>query len=234
MQALVQSQGVDEPRLSWAGLGLADYRGPERRRRTTGFGVPSGLFSRALDEIDLGLLLVTESGQLHYANHMARSRLARHGGLSLQNDCLSASQDADQLRLKEALQAAALQGLRRLITLGSAEARLMLSVIPMALGDNRPGALVLLGKQQLCGELSIHAFAREHRLTSAEQQVLQALCEGLQPQDIAAKHQVAVSTIRTQIASLRAKTQAESIRDLVGMVAMLPPMLGVLRGPTQG
>lgn len=234
MQALVQSQGAEEQRPSWAGLGLADYRGPERRRRGGGLSGPSGLFSRALDEIDLGLLLVTESGQLHYANHMARARLAGHSELSLHNNCLSASHEADQLRLKAALQAAACQGLRRLITLGSGAARLMLSVIPMALGDKLPGALVLLGKQQLCGELSIHAFAREHRLTSAEQQVLQALCEGMQPQEIAAKHQVAVSTIRTQIASLRAKTQAESIRDLVGMVAMLPPMLGVLRGPTQG
>ncbi|MEJ6003002.1 helix-turn-helix transcriptional regulator [Paucibacter soli] len=230
MQALLQSQGVEEQRPSWAGLGLPDYRGPERRRRAPALGLPGALFSRALDEIDLGLLLVSESGQLHYANHMARSRLAQHAWLCLHDDCLSASQEADQLRLRAALQAAALQGLRRLITLGQGAARLMLSVIPMALGDNRPGALVLLGKQQLCGELSIHAFAREHRLTSAEQQVLQALCEGLQPQDIAARHQVAVSTIRTQIASLRAKTQAESIRDLVGLVAMLPPMLSVLRG----
>ena len=78
-------------------------------------------------------------------------------------------------------------------------------------------------------EIQFAAFAREHQLTAAEQQVLQSLCAGLQPQEIAQRHGVAISTVRTQIASVRAKTATESIRDLVAMVAQLPPMQGVLR-----
>lgn len=228
--AMIDSWGVDEAagaaRPVWQ-----DYRGPERRRRTPTQVSP---LMRALDEIDLGLLLLDAQGQVHYANHMARARLATEPALSLKGGCLAAAGDPDQLRLKAAVHAAAVQGLRRLLTLGTPGARLTLSVIPMELGRDQAGALLMMGKPQLCGELSIHAFAREHGLTSAEQGVLQALCEGLPPQEIAARHQVAVSTIRTQISSLRAKTHAESIRDLVGMVALLPPMLGVLRGPPLG
>jgi hypothetical protein len=38
-----------------------------------------------------------------------------------------------------------------------------------------------------------------------------------------------VSTVRTQIGSIRAKTGANSIRELVRQVAVLPPLVGALR-----
>jgi len=41
---------------------------------------------------------------------------------------------------------------------------------------------------------------------------------------------VAVSTVRTQIGSIRAKTGAASISELVRQVAVLPPLVGALRG----
>ena len=40
---------------------------------------------------------------------------------------------------------------------------------------------------------------------------------------------VAVSTVRTQIGSIRIKTGASSIRELVRQVAVLPPLVGALR-----
>ena len=127
-------------------------------------------------------------------------------------------------------QRASHRGLRHLICLGRGAGRLSLSVLPLQDGLGRTAqALLVLGKRNLCGELPMLAFAREHQLTAAEQQVLQALCAGLQPQEIAQRHGVAISTVRTQIASVRAKTATESIRDLVAMVAQLPPMQGVLR-----
>jgi hypothetical protein len=42
---------------------------------------------------------------------------------------------------------------------------------------------------------------------------------------------VAFSTVRTQIGNIRQKTGAPSIRALVQQVAVLPPLMGVLRGP---
>jgi DNA-binding CsgD family transcriptional regulator len=41
---------------------------------------------------------------------------------------------------------------------------------------------------------------------------------------------VAVSTVRTQIGSIRAKAGAGSISELVRQVAVLPPLVGALRG----
>ena len=54
--------------------------------------------------------------------------------------------------------------------------------------------------------------------------MLQALCDGLRPKEVARRCEVAVSTIRTQISSIRTKTQTASIRDLVSRVSVLPPI----------
>lgn len=202
-----------------------NYRGPERRNS------PGGLLGQVLavvlDEIDLGLILIDDDGHVRHANRMAQRRLDGCPTLTLDGESLCTRLPSDQAKLQQAVRAAIQQGLRRLLTLGTADARVSVSVIPVSLGLCWSGALLLLGKQQLCENLSLHAFAREFGLTAAEQEVLQGLCAGLQPQDIATRHSVALSTIRTQIASVRGKTQVDSIRELIGMVALLPPMLTV-------
>ena len=91
-----------------------------------------------------------------------------------------------------------------------------------------------MGKRQMCGGLSVQWFARSHGLTLAETRVLEALSEGLQPSDIAARHGVGISTIRSQIGSIRSKTRSDSIGALVRQVAVLPPLVGALRGQGRG
>jgi hypothetical protein len=59
--------------------------------------------------------------------------------------------------------------------------------------------------------------------------VLIALCDGASPSDIAQANGVAISTVRTQIANIRAKTGSDSIRSLIHQVAVLPPLVGTLR-----
>jgi DNA-binding CsgD family transcriptional regulator len=94
--------------------------------------------------------------------------------------------------------------------------------------DAVPATLLVLGRRQLCETLTVDWFAREHGLTPAEAQVLKSLCAGLRPQEIADRHGVALSTVRTQVGSLRAKTGSTSIRVLVSQVSMMPPLVGVL------
>ena len=60
--------------------------------------------------------------------------------------------------------------------------------------------------------------------------MLELLCSGVRPTEVARQQGVAVSTVRTQIGSIRAKTGAGSISELVRQVAVLPPMVGALRG----
>jgi DNA-binding NarL/FixJ family response regulator len=102
------------------------------------------------------------------------------------------------------------------------------TVVPLVQAGDTPTALVLLGRDQRSPSLSLDFFAREHHITPAEVAVLRMLCEGRRPSDIAHTLGVAVSTVRTQVCSLRQKTGTCRTADLVRMVAALPPILALL------
>lgn len=205
------------------------YRGPERR---TSSAMLWRWMSATLDEIDYGMLLLCDETQVVHANHAARAELrdADHP-LQCQDGVLHARRPQDAPALAAALNSAAHRGLRRLLTLGADEERMSISVVPLsALDGDRSGAtLVILGKRAVCETLSVEGFARSHGLTPAETRVLVALCKGAQPSETAVQLGVRVSTVRSQIGSIRLKTGAPSIRALVRQVAVLPPLMGVLR-----
>jgi DNA-binding CsgD family transcriptional regulator len=93
-------------------------------------------------------------------------------------------------------------------------------------------AMLVLGPQRMTGGLALQFFCREHELTRAECLVLQALCDGETPAEVAGKTGVSLSTVRTHIQSMRQKARAQSIRHLVQMVGSLPPLMGsALSGP---
>ncbi len=117
-----------------------------------------------------------------------------------------------------------------MLHVGDESHRVSLSVVPLepAEGGHR-AVLLVFGKRAVCESLSIDGFARSHGLTAAETRVLVALCGGVPPAAAARQLGVAVSTVRSQIGSIRLKTGAESIRALVQQVAVLPPVKGALR-----
>lgn len=209
--------------------GAPSYGGPERRIATS---LGWRWLAAALDEIDYGMLLLDEDGLVLHVNEAARVELDAEHPLQLLGRELRARQSRDVQPLHAALHDALRRGLRKLLTLGQAEQQVSLSVVPLgALGSDERGAtLVILGKRQVGAELAVLGFARSHRLTAGETRVLTALCNGLQPSVIAATHGVAICTVRSQIGSIRIKTGAPSIRALVRQVAVLPPLMGVLRG----
>ncbi|MEK8030922.1 helix-turn-helix transcriptional regulator [Ideonella sp. DXS29W] len=210
------------------------YQGPERRG---GAALLTRLLTLMLDEIDYGLLLLADGGRVLHANHAARSSLAAPDHpLLLQGHELRARLQKDATALHQALHAAASRGLRKLLTVGEGGERAGIAVVPLLAPAGRteasptvPATLLVIGRREVAGGLSVQGFAREHRLSPSEAQVLSGLCEGRSPNDIAARHGVKIATVRTQIANIRAKTGAESIRDLVQQVAVLPPMVGALR-----
>jgi DNA-binding CsgD family transcriptional regulator len=191
-----------------------------------------GLLTATVDEIDYGVLLISRSHQVVHANHSARVELDADHPLQWAQCKLGARSAPDALKLRDALADVFHRGLRRLITLGDGKRRVSISIVPLACSAGSPvgWALALLGKPQVCEDLSVEAFARAHRLTHAETAVLKGLCRGDRPVDIAREHSVALSTVRTHVGSIRAKTSVPSISALVRTVSMLPPIVGALRG----
>ncbi|MEO7335235.1 MAG: helix-turn-helix transcriptional regulator [Caldimonas sp.] len=187
--------------------------------------------SAALDEVDYGMLLVASGAEVAHANQIARRELDDDHPLQLIGRRLQARYSQDAAPLHAALENAARRGLRQLLTMGTGDHRVGVSIVPLATVDSDGGAatLLILGKRQICEQLSVQGFARSHGLTSAEGRVLAALCAGSRPHDVATSLGVAISTVRTQIGSIRTKTGAESIGALLKQMAALPPLRGVLR-----
>lgn len=190
-----------------------------------------------LDEIDYGLVLLDADARVVHLNQAARVELDGAHPLLQHGRGIQARRAPDKPALADALDAAQ-RGLRRMLALGDPARRTNVAVVPLA-GPRGTGSatLLVLGKREVCETLSVQGFARCHRLTGAETRVLIELCRGTPPGEIASELGVAVSTVRTQIGNVRLKTGAASIRALVRQVAVLPPLVSVLRhaaGALQG
>ena len=180
-------------------------------------------------------MLVDARGRLRYANQAALRECNGRHALSLDEGVLTARLLRDREALARSLESAC-QGRRSLLSLRDAGASLTAAVVPMCGGISGSSGdpaedtnvLIVFGKRQMCGHLSVEFFAQAHRLTAAETAVLKGLTEGLKPVQIAAQVGVAISTVRSQIGSIRIKTAARSIRDLVNQVALMPPFVPVL------
>ena len=206
-----------------------NYGGPERRSAAH---LQHQRMAQMLDTLDYGMLLIADDGQVSHVNKAARRDMDDMHPLQLDGGQLQARQVQDITPLRDALLGATQRGLRRLLQLGDGRERVSVAVVPLpALGaDGLPGAAVLLGKRQVCEELTVDWFARANSLTMAETAVIKGLCADYTPQQIAERQGVGLATIRTQIGSIRQKTGACSIRALVRQVALLPPLVSALQG----
>jgi DNA-binding CsgD family transcriptional regulator len=192
--------------------------------------IGAGLLRLMLDEVDYGMVLLDAQVEVLHANHAARAECEATHPLQLLGRRLQARQPAHEALLQEAL-ADARRGRRALLSLGDAGRPVNVAVVPVGGDGELRATLLMMGKRHICGQLAVDGFARCHALTPAETRVLAGLCEGLHPREVARRHGVSLATVRSQIRSLRAKTGAGSIRDLVRQVSVLPPMLNCLRTP---
>lgn len=187
----------------------------------------------SLDCVDYPMLCIAADHSVLIANRAARGELADPAHpLRLTGGYVSVRVAADASPLHRALRDAQTLGLRRLVVLGEAASQISVAVVPVGedgLDAGETAVLLMFGKRRLCESLSADWFARERGLTGAESRVLQSLSNGLRPKEIAQRQGVAVSTVRTHVRSLRSKTGAQSIRELLRQVSTLPPMLNSLR-----
>jgi len=206
---------------------------PKTPARAFGQTASSALLMRVLEEIDYGMVVVTASGALRYANQLARNELMGNGPLCLLQGQVRGNQPSDHCQLQLAL-ADAIRGRRRLVSLGHNGSTISVAVLPLPATEEEDEnaeavALLTFGKRQACETLTVDFFARSQGLTGAEARVLQALCNGAKPKEIAAQCDVAISTVRSHICSIRVKTQTANIRQLVDRVAMLPPITPAMK-----
>ena len=182
------------------------------------------LAQSVLHAIGLPVLLMSSQGRFCFANPLGRALLRDGGPLSLVDNHVAPLCPEDTAELEAALRRCR-QGLRSLMFLrGKRKDRLELAAVTPVGAAPDPMAMVVFGASPAARHLAQHFFAKRTALTLAEQQVLEQLCSGQGPQEIADSHRVAVCTVRTQIQALRVKTDTRNIQNLIALVMALPPM----------
>lgn len=185
----------------------------------------AGSLSLLIDELACGVLVVNARGWLLHANHAAQRELARHTWLTVREGIVQPVDPAQARLLADALSRTE-GGRRSLVPLRSGRQRLSVAVVPLrAARAHEPRYVaLLLSRATVCDPVMLCFFARTHGLTPAEEQVLGILCQGLSAPEIARQLRVAVSTVRSHVRSMCAKTHTNGVRALVGQVAVLPPI----------
>jgi DNA-binding CsgD family transcriptional regulator len=191
-------------------------------------GVSLDILSLLMDELAYGIVIANLGGQVLHANQAAVSELARSRILGIQDNLLLACAHEDQRMFLEAL-ARAGEGKRSLIHLGGEGGKLTLALVPLRNDPAAPRVALLFARAAVYESLMLCFFARSHGLTATEEHVLGILCLGHSTPDIAKQMKVAVSTIRSHVRSLCAKTQSSGVRELVNRVAVLPPVAPAVR-----
>ncbi len=207
------------------------------------------LLRTALNQVDYGLVAVeADTGAIQFANCPGRlaleGRLGAGGtrqfatGLRIIGGCVTTCRDGHGDTLRTVLQRTK-SGLRGFLSLGTGDQATSVAVVPLTPAPvvdtgsyiGRSGAsgstsfaLLVFAKLHLCDDSTVAMFARDRGLTNAESQVLAQVCKGLRPSAIADQQGVQISTVRTQLRSIRIKTGSDTIRELVGKVSILPPM----------
>jgi DNA-binding CsgD family transcriptional regulator len=178
-----------------------------------------------LDELAYGVAVIRTDRRLLHANQAARHELGRQRVLGLRQHLVTTLFAEDGMVLHEAVARAA-AGKRSMITLTGQGTALTLVVLPLnSEGASRPHSIALVfARATVCDSLMLGFFARSHGLTRTEEQVLDILCQGFSAPDAAVQLNVAVSTIRSHVRSLCAKTRSSGVRELVNRVAVLPPV----------
>jgi DNA-binding CsgD family transcriptional regulator len=227
------AEQLTAPDRSWAPVDSGGHRaeGCGDLARRDADTLQARRMSQMLDTLDYGMLLLAHRGQVCHVNKAAWRDLDGLHPLQIEGGRLTARSKRDANALCEALRGAADRGLRGLLQLGDGPSSISVAVVPLPApgGDELSGVAVLLSKREVCEELSVDWFARSHKLTPAETVVMKGLCGDFTPQQIADRQGVALTTIRTQIGSIRQKTGARSICALVRQVALLPPLVSVLQ-----
>ena len=200
----------------------------------------SPLLRQVLDVMAHALVLVDDSGQVLHANAAARAQCRTGAPVALAGGRLCLADGTDH-RMQAAIRAAR-GGQWSMLTVRSAAQVMSVGVVPMeGLGQDGPGhhghhgqhsagphrtvaALLVLGSNSGPSMLALQFFCQSRQLTSAESSVLEGLCKGLAPTEIAAAGSVAVCTVRTHITAIRQKVDASSISHLLHLVSGLPPM----------
>ena len=181
-----------------------------------------------VEMIATGICVVDDTGFLHYANPAAEGILRRPSPLHLRRSRVSSDEPFVKGQLMEALRhATAIHGRARsfAITPGhEAQQRLQVRVVPLEswqlLGERRGLAMMFISTDPISVQSS--ELRQMFGLTGSEADLVGMLARGWSPARCSEERDVSMTTTRTQLANIYAKTRVASHAELMTLVLRLP------------
>jgi DNA-binding CsgD family transcriptional regulator len=184
-------------------------------------------FTRLLDRLDTGVILIDSASRPVFANARARAIAGEGGGLFLHDAGLVASTLPATQRLRGAIAACSrAEATRERVWLERSSHRppLLLSLLPLAhLGASVPGArtpriAIFITEPDAPAAVDRIALADVYRLTGRESDVAMLLADGFTLDTIAVRLGIGRGTVRSHLSRLFDKTGARSQTALVALV----------------
>jgi DNA-binding CsgD family transcriptional regulator/PAS domain-containing protein len=185
-----------------------------------------------LDGLSAGVFLVDDVGRLAHANASGRAMLAERSVLDMRGGKLSAREADANLALSKAFAAAAegdavAQALNISLPLSGRDGEPhMAHVLPLSGGARREAgtrhsaaAALFVRKARMDAPTALESLARQYALTPTELRVLLTLVETGGAPETAEALGIAVSTVKTHLHRLFAKTGTARQSDLVKLLA---------------
>jgi DNA-binding CsgD family transcriptional regulator len=187
--------------------------------------LPNDLLCMLINELAHGMVVLGTDARVLVCNHAARRELECCRVLGERDHLLYACTRDGGKKLRAALDDVQ-HGRRSYVQLENEGARMSLVAVPAPAEYEvtRATAILMFARPAVCEPVTLSLFSRNHRLTKTEEHVLGILCLGYSTPEIAGQMSVAVSTVRSHVRSLCAKTGSCGVRGLVNLVAVLPPV----------
>lgn len=192
-------------------------------------GIGGRLHGDILDHLGMPILLVECDATVLYANAAATALIDGGGLVKAVNSVLSTSNSGDGERLTSAIADTCANATGRVVVLGreSTGQPLVALILPFH-EEERAGrgrALVLLRSGKDMSEILTNSLRRLFRLSPAEAAIAVALSTGMDLIELSRQRRVRLNTLRSQVASIMAKTGTRRQAQLVALVARIDSVL---------
>lgn len=202
--------------------------------------VAAARLEATVDTLSTSIFLTEEQGRITYMNDSAERLVAAGGSLSARNGRLAAVDQGARQTLSRALAQSGLgkapqaTGRHAVPLPNLAGGGLIASVLPLdwRLGRNPlaslpGGTAVIVQDPATPSTPPFEAFGELYGLTAAELRVLEHVGDGRTPQDTADQLGISLTTVKTHLQKLFAKTNTNRQADLVHLLAQsTPPLRG--------
>lgn len=200
------------------------------RRRAQQYQELASAGLAALDQVRMGMLLLTRDGRLLHAN-AAGTTLLRSGVVGAGPDGLATGSVPETRALRALIYAAGRAGPRSgslRITAGPDGASLSVVAIPvrpdgqLAWGTIQPAVLLCVIDRTAEASASVERLIALFGLTPAEAALATQLCAGQDVREIAQTTRRSVNTVRSLLTRLMAKTDTNRQAELLRLLSMVP------------